>query len=71
MFKGVLAFAIFSGAVWAQSDTASLSGTVTDPSGSGVVDAEVTLPGDWPFAPGQDRTPVPAKISLDICSATL
>src|ERR1700687_5034826 len=43
MFKGVLAFVIFSGALWAQSDTASLSGTVTDPSGAGVVDAEVTL----------------------------
>src|SRR5215813_4015152 len=43
MFKGVLAFAIFSAVLCAQSDTASLSGTVTDPSGLGVVGAEVTL----------------------------
>jgi hypothetical protein len=43
MYKGLLAFVVFSAVLWAQSDTASLSGTITDPSGSGVVGAEITL----------------------------
>src|ERR1700694_4027859 len=43
MYKGLLALVVFSAVLWAQSDTASLSGTITDPSGSGVVGAEITL----------------------------
>src|SRR5213594_1466297 len=43
MLKGVCGFALFSALMFGQSDTASLSGTVTDPSGAAVSGAKVSL----------------------------
>src|ERR1041385_876785 len=43
MLKGLCVFALFSALMFGQSDTASLSGTVTDPSGAAVSGAKVSL----------------------------
>ena len=43
MLKGICVFALFSALLFGQSDTASLAGTVSDPSGAAVSGAKVSL----------------------------
>ena len=43
MLKGVCVLGLFSALLFGQSDTASLSGSVTDPSGAAVTGAKVSL----------------------------
>src|ERR1051325_2906614 len=43
MLKGFCILAVFGAVLFAQSDTASLNGNVTDPSGAAVMSAKVSL----------------------------